>query len=168
MSRTTETDIAIRRGAARLRWAVIAAIALMFGLYLASRLGPSVGGIHIVHRQSASSSPLIGDVGIALLVVALVRLVQMLGAIAAGELFSATVVRRFRGFAFWLMLMALTGLLGPIVAEFVSRQDVPIGQVQIILDFRQILTVGVTLLLFLLARLLERARDYEAESREFV
>ena len=168
MSRATETDFAIRRGASRLRWAVLVAIAFMVGLYLTARFGLPFAGIHIVHRQSAGSSAVIGDVGIVLLVIALFRLVQMLGAIADGELFSTTVVRRFRAFAFWLMLMALTGLLGPIVAEIIRRQGAPVGQMQIILDFRQILTVGVTLLLFLLARLLERARDYEAEAREFV
>ena len=168
MSRTAETDVAIRRAALRLRWAVLAAIVFMVGLYLVARLGLPFAGLHIVHRQSAASSPLIGDIGIVLLVIALVRLVQMLGAIADGELFSTNVVRRFRAFAFWLMLMALTGLLGPIVAELLRHQGEPISRMQIILDFRQILTVGVTLLLFLLARLLERARDYEAEAREFV
>ena len=168
MSRDTKTDFVIRRAAVRLRWAVLVAITFMVGLYLTARFGLPLAGVHIVHRQSAGSSPLIGDLGIVLLVVALVRLVQMLGAIAAGQLFSTTVVRRFRGFAFWLMLMALIGLLGPIVAEFIRAQGEPFSRMQIVLDFRQILTVGVTLLLFLLARLLERARDYEAEAREFV
>src|SRR5687767_13691843 len=113
MSRTAETDFAIRRGASRLRWAVLVAIAFMLGLYSSARFGLPFAGLHIVHRQSAGSSPLIGDIGIVLLVIALVRLVQMLGAIADGELFSTTVIRKFRGFAFWLLLMALTGLLGP-------------------------------------------------------
>jgi hypothetical protein len=36
------------------------------------------------------------------------------------------------------------------------------------LDLRQLMLLGITLFLFLLARLMERARELEAEMQEFV
>ena len=90
----------------------------------------------------------------------------MLRAIGRGQLFSATVIRRFRGFAFWLLLMAIVDLVGPLLVELFARRSG--DPVRLIVDFRQVLTVGVTLLLFLLARLFERARQIDEENREFV
>ena len=59
---------------------------------------------------------LIADVStILLLSVALYQLTKMLGAIAEGDLFSARVVRRFRAFAFWLLLVALVWIVAPML-----------------------------------------------------
>jgi Protein of unknown function (DUF2975) len=169
MSSDVENDTAIMRAARRLLWVVGAATAIMLSLYLAARLGLQLGGARVEyepHEAAGRTSQAIGDIGMVLLVIALGRLAQMLRAIGRGELFSATVIRRFRGFAFWLLLMAIVDLAGPLLAEmFVRRAGDP---VRLIIDFRQVLTVGVTLLLFLLARLFERARQIDEENREFV
>ena len=157
------------RSARRLLWVVVGAGALMVVLYLSARIGAQVGGARVEygpHEPTGRTSQLLGDIGLILLLIALGRLAQMLGAIGRGELFSATVIRRFRGFAFWLLLMAIVDLAGPLVAELLARRAG--DPVRLIIDFRQVLTVGVTLLLFLLARLFERARQIEEENREFV
>jgi hypothetical protein len=113
-------------------------------LYLAARFDLRLGGVHVEYRTHAA------------------RLIQL------GELFSVEVVRRFRGFAFWLLLMALFGFFAPIVFALAQGAPSELHPVAFLLDLREALTLGITLLLFLLARLLERAREIEAEMREIV
>lgn len=165
------TDEGIAKSAARLRWAVFAAIAVMALLYLVARFAPELGPVHIEYRHKGVSplaGRLVGDGTVLLLLVALLRLAQMLRLIALGELFSVEVVRRFRGFAFWLLLMALYGFLAPIVLGLALPAPGGARRIVFVLDLRELLTLGITLLLFLLARLLERAREIEAEMREIV
>ena len=170
MSSTT-TNEAIARSAARLRLLVFAAMAVMVLLYAAARFGVQFANTHLEYESQANPlwSQAIGDISILLLVIAMFRLTQMLGRIAAGELFSAQVIGRFRSFAFWLLLMALFGLLAPPLSELLAAAPES-GQrrVELRIDFKEVLTVGVTLVLFLLARLLERARRLDEEIREFV
>ena len=157
------------RSARWLLWIVAAATAIMVSLYLAARFGLHFGGARVEygpHEAPGWASQLFGDIGLVLLVIALGRLAQMLGAIARGELFSANVIRRFRGFAFWLLLMAIVDLASPLLTELIARRAG--DPVRLVIDFRQVLTVGVTLLLFLLARLLERARQIDEENREII
>ena len=170
MSSTTTNEL-IARSAARLRLLVFAAMAVMVLLYAAARFGVELGHTRVEYQPHASRNfaRAIGDISLLLLVVAMSRLTQMLGRIAAGELFSAQVIGRFRSFAFWLLLLALFGLVAPPLSELVT---VPAGsgerRLELRIDFQEVLTVGVTLLLFLLARLLERARRLDEEIREFV
>lgn len=162
-------DDAIRRSAARLRWLVFAAMIAMIALYVAARFSLQLGRAHVeyrLHGPDQSTARLLADASALLLLFALFRLTQMLGLIAAGELFSARVIARFRSFAFWLLIVALLGVFGPTVAALFRH--VSGAGLAVTIDFREILSVGVTLLLFLLARLLERAREFEAEMREIV
>ena len=169
MSSPTENESAIMGSARRLFWVVVAAIAVLTALYLAARFELQLGGArveHGPHEAAAGTGRWFADLGLILLVIALARLAQMLGAIGRGELFSAYVIRRFRGFAFWLLLMAIVDLASPLLGELLARRAG--DPVRLIIDFRQVLTVGVTLLLFLLARLFERARQIDEENREIV
>lgn len=164
-------DQSITRTAARLRWAVIAVLAVMVLLYVAARSGLDLGGARVEYRAHGQHrAPLAwhGDIAMLLLAIAMFRLTQMLGAIAAGDYFSVVVTRRFRGFAFWLLVMALAGLLGPLIAEAWRFLAGPRAALELRIDFREVLTVGITLVLFLLARLLERARRLDEEMREIV
>ena len=168
---STETANApISRSAARLRWAVFAAMAAIVLLYAAGRFGFPLGGAHVEVRSHGGSPAIaqgIGDITTLLLLVALFRLTQMLGRIADGEMFSAGVIGRFRSFALWLLVMAIFALVAPIAAELLELSQGG-HALEIRIDFREVLTVGVTLVLFLLARLLERARRLDEEMREFV
>ena len=161
---------AIARSAARLRLIVFAAMAIMVLLYAAARFGLQVGSAHVEYQSHANPlvSRAIGDVSLLLLVVAMFRLTQMLGRIAAGETFSAGVIGSFRSFAFWLLLMAAFGLLAPPLSQLLNSAAGGVHRVELQIDFQEVLTVGVTLVLFLLARLLERARRLDEEIREFV
>ena len=168
-SKTTNGSIAL--AASRLRLAVWVAIALMALLYAAARFGLDSGTVRFERHQAALDTPAaraIADVSMVLLIVALVRLTQMLGRIAAGELFSPGVIAGFRSFAFWLLLMALTGLFAPAIVQLVQAALGGPSRIEMRIDFRAVLTVGVTFVLFLLARLLDRARGIDEENREFV
>ena len=164
-------DQGIAKAAARLRWGVFAAIAAMLLFYLAARFDLQLGRTHVeyrIHESSPFIGRMVGDGSMVLLLVALLRLTQMLRLIEMGELFSVGVIRRFRGFAFWLLLLALYGLAAPILLSLAGSAASDRHRLALVVDFRQLLTLGITLLLFLLARLLERAREIEAEMREIV
>ena len=167
MSRTEISDPVIRRGAARLRVAVIVAMVLLASAILLAWVGGPLGIAKVEMREhsGALDARLTGTVSMLLIEVALFRLTQMLRAIAAGELFSSRVIRHFRGFAFWLFIVALGGVAVPLIG---SLMDSGPHRVALVLNLTKILAVGVTLLLFLLARLLERAGQIDEEMREIV
>jgi hypothetical protein len=169
MKSSPTENSAIARSAARLRIAIFAVMALMVILYGAARFGVQLGGARVearVHGQDPSTARLMADITLVLLVVAFFQLTRMLGRLASGEMFTAQVIGHFRGFALWLLLTALFGLAGPLVASLLSNGAA--NHFQFVLDFQKLLLVAVTLVLFLLARLLERARRLEEENREFV
>jgi hypothetical protein len=164
-------DQGIAKAAARLRWGVLAAIAAMVLLYVAALFDLQFGGAHVeyrLHEVSPTVGRLVGGGTMLLLLIALLRLTQMLRLIETGELFSVEVIRRFRGFAFWLLLLALYGLIAPTLLALAESAGAQTHHVAFVFDLRQLLTLGITVLLFLLARLLERAREIEAEMQEIV
>jgi hypothetical protein len=168
---SSHSDELIRRSAIRLRMIVFAAMAVVGLAYAAAGLNLQLAHAHVEYRLDGVASryeELIGAGSLVLLLMALFRLSQMLGRIAAGELFSAVVIARFRGFAWWLLLMALFELLAPVAVGLAAPSHGPNGHMRLAIDLRDVLTVGITLLLFLLARLLERARLLDEEVREFV
>ena len=170
MSSVPKND-AIARSAARLRLAVLVTMVFVAAAYVAGRLGLTAGAIRFEARSSAGGGVVgqqIADCLVILLGVALWRLTQMLRAIAAGDLFSVRVVGAFRSFAFWLLLMALLGIIAPLLLELFRTQTGPVHRFAFQLELRDLLALGVTLILFLVARLLERARQIEDEMREIV
>lgn len=144
-------------------------MALMALLYASARFSWQLGEVHVEYREHAGAPAYprwIGDGTVLLLLVALAQLTRMLGKLAAGQLFSASVIGSFRSFALWLLLMAGWGLVAPAVAMLVAPADDQ--HFRLVVDYRQLLTLGITFLLFLIARLLEHARAIDEEIREFV
>jgi hypothetical protein len=162
-------DSPISRDARRLRRQVIGAVIVLLFSYAAARFGLRIGPLVVQQHPpvQATTQPLIGDCVIVLLLIALFWLTEALRGIVAGGLFSGVVVRRFRLFAAWLMAMALFRLFAPVLVEGVQAH--PGGPtVILILDIPDLLLVGITLLLFLIARMLERARLIQEEMSEIV
>lgn len=161
----------IAKTARRLRWAVWIFWALVVVAYVAGRLGLALGGPVEVKAHSSigdTGAPMIvADVTILLLSVALYQLSRMLGAIAEGDLFSARVIGAFRAFAFWLLMVAIVWIVAPIVGILLMGPGEP-RRLEFRLQLRDVLTVGTALILFLVARLLERARTIDEEMREIV
>jgi hypothetical protein len=171
MKSSAVTNEAIARSASRLRWVVFSAMIVMGLLYFAARSGLQIGQARVEYQRhggDARAVGLIGDILVILLLVALYQLTAMLRKIGDGELFTAGVIGRFRAFALWLLLSALFGLLAPFGLQLLGPYSGGGHRFRLVLDFREIITVGVTLVLFLLARLLERARRLDEEVREFV
>lgn len=161
----------IATSAARLRWLVFAAMALLVAVYLAARFGLQLPGVrvaYLVHGMDSAVTRTVGDVSMVLLLIALFVLSEMLRRIARGELFTVGVVRSFRIFALWLLILSLFQLFAPAAIHFARVSPAGDHELRFAIDMRNILTVGITLLLFLLARLLERARQIEDEMREIV
>jgi hypothetical protein len=161
----------VARSAARLRLAVFVTMGAMVLLYIAARLGLQFGHARVIYQEHAPGTPvaaIINDVCVALLIVALFRLTQMLKLISGGDYFGLEVIRRFRSFASWLLAMSLLEMLGPWIAQFFAA---PVGGRRILqfsIESSDVLFLGVTILLLLLARLLERARAIDEEMREIV
>ena len=156
--------------ATRLRWAVWNFWACVLLAYAVGRLGLTFGVVRVQTHSAAGDAPsflALADVSILLLSVALYQLTKMLGAIAQGDLFSARVVKAFRSFAFWLLLVALVWIVAPIAAVLLAGPG-DARQLEFRLQMRDVLTVGIALILFLVARLLERARTVDEELREIV
>lgn len=160
----------ISNSARRLRWAVWIFWGCIVAAYAAGRFGLSLDYLSVRARASVEDAgPLMitADITILLLSVALWQLSRMLGAIAQGDLFTARVVAAFRAFAFWLLLVALVWIVAPLVGVlFAGPGDA--HRLEFKLQLRDILTVGVALILFLVARLLERARTVDEELREII
>lgn len=164
-------DRSIRLAASRLRWGVIVVLGLIILAFGIGQLGIPIPGLHVEYRAhglGGGFAALIGGATLFLLALAGLRLVQMLGRIAAGELFTPAVIARFRAFAFWLLMMALFGFLAPLIGGLVRSPAGGPHEIALLFDTRELLILGITFLLFLIARLLERAREIEAEMREFV
>ena len=159
----------IVRSARHLRIGVIAVSAVLLAFYVYGRLGLHFFGppVHVQSRLADQFGlPLAGDGVILCLAIAIYWLTEALRTMQSTELFSVCVIRRFRLFALWLLLMALFGFFAPFLS--VSLGPTQSHRIRILVDIRDLLLIGITLVLFLLARLLERARAIESEMREFV
>lgn len=161
----------IQRSASRLRVAVWVLWGCIVAAYAVARLGLSLNGSVQVraHVSDADSGTpmIIADATVLLISVALYQLTRMLGAVAEGDLFSARVVGAFRAFAFWLLLVALVWVVAPILFVLVNGPG-EARHLAFRVQLRDILTIGVSLILFLVARLLERARVIDEEMQEIV
>jgi hypothetical protein len=151
------TNAAIVRSARRLRLVVLSGIALIVVLYLLARFLPEVGPFRV-----ESHARLGGTLALLLLVVALVRLAQMLGAVSEGPLFGPRVTQAFRSFAFWLFLSTLVDVLAAPAAALAQAVGGD-GHAALHFELRGLLMLVGALFLFLVARLLEQARAIEAE-----
>ena len=160
----------IAKTASRLKlgmWIVWACILLV---YIAGRFGLGVGLLRVQSHAAAGDTPsvmAVADATMVLLTIALWQLSRMLAAIAAGDLFSARVVGAFRSFALWLLIVSLVWIGASIAVPVVSGHALP-HHYEFQLQLRDFLTVGITLILFLVARVLERARTIDEEMREIV
>lgn len=172
MSSTEINDLRIRRGALRLRLAVIVAMILLAATLALAWAGPVLGlaKVEIQNKSGLIDSLVAGSAAMLLIEIALFRLVQMLSAIGEGDLFSSRVIRHFRGFAFWLLLVAIAGVAMPLIAALSGSYPLTGGahRLALVISLTDVLAVGITLLLFLLARLLERARQLDEDMREIV
>jgi hypothetical protein len=162
---------AIARSARRLRLVVLLGIALIIAIYLLGRFGPQLGPVRVqTHTDVAGwEGRALIDITLLLFVVALIRLAQMLGAVADAPLFGPRVTRAFRGFAFWLFVAMLIDVVsGPAITLARTLGQGGGGRALLMFELRDLLMLAGTLFLFLLARMMEQARAIETELEEIV
>lgn len=157
----------IMRLAGRLKllvWVVIGAAAL---LYAAARFEVMLGQVQVV-AQTKGEGPLLWiarDASALLLLAALWQLASMLRQVELGERFSLKVTSRFRRFALLLFLAAAVTLVAPLAGLIAPPAS---GRVELAFSFRDVWTMLVTGVLFLVARLLDEAQQIETEMSEIV
>lgn len=160
----------IAKMANRLRWGMWIAWACILFAYAVGRLGIDLGTVRVASRADLDegAAPMwMADVVVLLLTVALYQLNRMLVALAAGDLFSARAIGAFRAFALWLLLLALFSIAAPMAVSLLAGPNAA-DHYELRFQLHDLLTLGITLILFLVARLLERARAIEEEMREIV
>lgn len=162
----------IARTARNLRTAVFAAMLLVFLVYLVGRLGLA-GELFKVESAAftaGGAAPWFADLSTILFLAGLWFLAKMLGAMAEGPLFGPAVTRSFRGFALLVFLSTLVDVVaGPAIALFQALGGgAAHGPVELKFQLRDLMLLCGSLFLFLLARMLEQARAYEAELEDIV
>lgn len=163
-------DSAIALSARRLRLLVLLGAALIIIAYLLGQFGPQLGPLRVETRPDTAgwAGQAVVSFGLLLFVIALVRLAQMLSAVADGPLFGPRVTRAFRGFAFWLFLSTLVDVVADPALAIAGRISAGGGRVALAFELRDLLMMVGALFLFLLARMLEQARQIESELEEIV
>ena len=164
-------DSAIRRYARQLRIGILVVFGLLLALIAAGRFGLRVAGAPVIlqSRIAPIAGPFsVSDGILLLLAIAIYWLSEALRAVAAGELFSRVVVRRFRLFALWMLIMAIFSTLAPMLLSASRPAQGPHHRIAIVIDVRDLLLIGLTVLVFLIARMFERARALDEEVRKFV
>jgi hypothetical protein len=153
-----------------LRWAVWIVWGCIILVYAAGRLGLDLGAVRVASQGDLGEHAVpmwMADIVVLLVTVALYQLGRMLGALAAGDLFSSRVIGAFRAFAQWLLILALFSIAAPLAWALLSGPG-PAHQYELKFQLNDLLTLGITFILFLVARLLERARAIDEEIREIV
>ena len=162
--------IDIGRHARWLRLAILAVVGLLAAVYLLARFGIRLPGVTIQSRSApgAATPAWVGDVTLMLLATSLWPLQALLRKVESGDAFSVAMVRDFRAFAAWLLALSLFRVVVPTLFAQVQGSAGHGARVALMLDLRDLLLLMFTLILFLVARLLERARAAEESMAEIV
>jgi hypothetical protein len=158
------------RSAGRLRLIVLLLMVTAVALHIVARIGTPSGHFRIVSHLASGGSGglpgLVSDLSTILFAIALWQLAAMLRAVSAQDYFSIVLVRRFRRFASFLLLSALASVVLPPIVSLIPQGD---GAPRLVaLDFRDIWTLCVAAVLFLLARLIDEARRIALDLSEIV
>jgi hypothetical protein len=158
----------LRRAARRLRLFAIFATALVELVILFAAwvtLNGNAASYPSLQVETGGLAPLPGAIALllfGLLVgLALLRAIALLRAVEAGEPFPA---RALRGFALWLFLTVLFGVVGPPLLQLASGEP----RIEVTLDGGEALMLLLTGLLFFVARLLDEARRLADEHSQIV
>lgn len=170
------TDIAsgVSSFARMLRWVALGAGAFYVASTVAALLAWSGWGSRVVSATlDTAGLPPAWAAGMALLLAVLAaaamwQLAQMLARIGNGQVFSAEVIRRFRSFCLFFLLMLLARSLLPAVVTLLLGIQADTGPIRLAFDGGDIITLVIAGLLYLVARLFEQAARWEDDSRSIV
>ena len=164
-------DEAIKRYAERLRLGVFVVFALLLVLVAFGHFGMRIAGAPVLLQSRTpnfAGNFGMGDGILLLLAVAVYWLTEGLRAVAGGAIFSRTVVRSFRMFALWMLIVAVFSAVAPTLLATSRLATAHHHRLMIMIDVRDLLLVAITLLLLLISHMFERARALDDEMREIV
>jgi hypothetical protein len=167
-------DPHMQRAARRMRRITLAGTVLLIAVTAFAAAWPLAGGgesAGMVQIESVGLPPvpaaLVQIATGALLVLALVRLAQMLGKVEAGRPFETAA--GLRGFAFYLFLSMLASLLLPPLVQLALAAAGPGGgRATFEIGSEDVLMLFVTGLLFMVARLLDEAQRVADDASQIV
>lgn len=158
----------LRRAARRLRFVALFAGALVELVILFAAwvtLNGNAASFPALRIETGGLAPVPAAIALLLLAalvgLALFRAIGLLRAVEAGEIFPA---RALRGFAFWLFLTVLFGVLGDPLLQLASGTT----RLQLSLSGGEALMLLLTGLLFFVARLLDEARRLADDHSQIV
>lgn len=158
----------LRRSARRLRLVALFAgalveLALLFGAWVT--LNGNAASFPALTVDTGGLAPVPAAMALLLLALliglALLRAAALLRAVEAGDIFPA---RALRGFAFWLFLTVLVGVLGHPLVQLASGAR----RLELSLSGGEALMLLLTGLLFFVARLLDEARRLADDHSQIV
>lgn len=157
-----------------LRWAALAAGGFYAAATAAALLTWSGWGSRVVSATLDDAGlPPAWAAGIALLLAVLTgaamwQLAKMLARVGEGQVFSSEVIARFRSFCLFFLLMLLARSLLPVAASLLLAMQAGSGNIRLVFDGGDIVTLVIAGLLYLVARLFEQAARWEDDSRSIV
>lgn len=163
------TAAALRSTARWTRVGIVALFVLVIGLQVSTLFGgPRHMLIHGLGQGwiGAAVTVLHG----ALMLFGLYQLLLLLGEIEKGELFSSGVTRPLRTFALCIMVASvMAAVVAPLIVFFMPDCD-PSGvcRRRLTMDMRGLLNLIISLVFFLVARLLDEARRIEDDNRQII
>ena len=167
----SRNEVSIARTARWTRWLVMAILAVTIAMQLAAVLLPDQP--HIQFHRMRSTEPFgrwLSAAHSLLIVFALVQLVLLLKELEGRAFFSPGVTRRLKNFALLSLLAILTGaVLSPMLSIFLSSCT-PGGPCfrRIPIDMRALWSLVISLVFFLVARLLDEARRIDEDNRQII
>ena len=154
------------------RWTRWAVIVLAAGTLLLQVLAlvPGITHIRFMHRGEGPLADISGYAHSLLVLLSLWQLIRLLGNLERGEYFSAGVTRRLRAFALLMLAAALIGSVSAAVIALGTQHCLPGHHCRQVLpfDMRTFWTLIISLVFFLVARVLDEARRIDEDNQQII
>lgn len=146
--------------------AALLVVATVAALTVGGRVG--VVTAYVDDRGLGPAATPIAILIVVLVVAALIELCRMLRCIEAGNIFGPDPVQRFRRFAWILFAASVTGVTAPWIASMVAAARGEDTHVVLGLEATDGLLILLSVVLILIARMLDAAAIYQEDSRSFL
>lgn len=166
----SRSQVSIARAAYLTRWVVIAILVISVAFQVASLFPDQT---HIRFHRQGLAGPVGQAINIAhslLMIFALVQLILLLKELESHAFFSLGVTRRLKTFALLTLLAIFTGaLLGPALSLlFTECQPGAYCSRRFPIDMRALWSMVISLVFYLVARLLDEARRIDEDNRQII
>ena len=164
------SEVSITRAAKWTRWLVIAILAVSIAFQVASLFPDQT---HIRFHRIGVGEPLGRWINVAhslFMIFALVQLILLLKELEKRAFFSVGVTRRLKAFALLSLLAVATGaIVGPVLNLWLGSCDPGATCIRRFpIDMRALWSLLISLVFYLVARLLDEARRIDEDNRQII